>query len=131
MFYVVPVATNVKTIVLMGLLAILGCNTGSSRLCNLFMYIGILCHNPQHIQTMFIVASLHYRSGSILVRGWTMMYKWGHPVATLPSDGGNYTSLSQNDANSANHLAYATVVSAQMQYCELRDDKTLRTIYVL
>eukprot|EP00965_Chrysotila_dentata_P173926 5741170-Pleurochrysis_carterae.AAC.1 len=21
-----------------------------------------------------------------------MMYKWGHPVATLPSDGGDYTS---------------------------------------
>eukprot|EP00965_Chrysotila_dentata_P076383 2523013-Pleurochrysis_carterae.AAC.1 len=32
-----------------------------------------------------------------------MMYKWGHPVATLPNDGGDYTSLSQNDVNSANH----------------------------
>eukprot|EP00965_Chrysotila_dentata_P216611 6189475-Pleurochrysis_carterae.AAC.1 len=26
-----------------------------------------------------------------------MMYKWGHPVATLLSDGGDYTSLSPND----------------------------------
>eukprot|EP00965_Chrysotila_dentata_P225054 6194541-Pleurochrysis_carterae.AAC.1 len=32
------------------------------------------------------------------------MYKWGHPVATLPSEEGDYTSLSQNDANSANHM---------------------------
>eukprot|EP00965_Chrysotila_dentata_P183820 6069698-Pleurochrysis_carterae.AAC.1 len=32
-----------------------------------------------------------------------MMYKWGHPVATLPSDGGDYTSLSRNNLNSANH----------------------------
>eukprot|EP00965_Chrysotila_dentata_P024410 808013-Pleurochrysis_carterae.AAC.1 len=31
-----------------------------------------------------------------------MMYKWGHPVATLPSNGGDYASLSQNDLNSAN-----------------------------
>eukprot|EP00965_Chrysotila_dentata_P250064 6209235-Pleurochrysis_carterae.AAC.1 len=32
------------------------------------------------------------------------MYKWGHPVATLPSDGRDHTLLSQNDVNSANHL---------------------------
>eukprot|EP00965_Chrysotila_dentata_P162114 5353503-Pleurochrysis_carterae.AAC.2 len=32
-----------------------------------------------------------------------MMYKWGHPVTTLPSDGGDYASLSQNDVNFANH----------------------------
>eukprot|EP00965_Chrysotila_dentata_P153205 5063273-Pleurochrysis_carterae.AAC.1 len=35
-----------------------------------------------------------------------MMYKWGHPVAyvaILPSDGGDYTWLSLNDVNSANH----------------------------
>eukprot|EP00965_Chrysotila_dentata_P258113 6213108-Pleurochrysis_carterae.AAC.1 len=32
-----------------------------------------------------------------------MMYKWGHPVATLPSDEWDYTSLSQKDVNSANH----------------------------
>eukprot|EP00965_Chrysotila_dentata_P211656 6186578-Pleurochrysis_carterae.AAC.1 len=31
-----------------------------------------------------------------------MMYKWGHPVANLSSDGGDYTSLSLNDVNSAN-----------------------------
>eukprot|EP00965_Chrysotila_dentata_P206355 6183485-Pleurochrysis_carterae.AAC.1 len=31
MFYVVPVATNVKTVVHMGLRAILGCCTGNSR----------------------------------------------------------------------------------------------------
>eukprot|EP00965_Chrysotila_dentata_P073903 2440994-Pleurochrysis_carterae.AAC.1 len=35
-----------------------------------------------------------------------MMYKWGHPVATLPSDGGDYTS-SLNDVNSANHHPFA------------------------
>eukprot|EP00965_Chrysotila_dentata_P260646 6213985-Pleurochrysis_carterae.AAC.4 len=33
-----------------------------------------------------------------------MMYKWGHPVATLPSDGSwGYTSLSLNDVHSAKH----------------------------
>eukprot|EP00965_Chrysotila_dentata_P149082 4923730-Pleurochrysis_carterae.AAC.14 len=42
---------------------------------------------------MFIVASLHYRSDRILLIGWTMRYKWGHAVATLPSDEGDYTSL--------------------------------------
>eukprot|EP00965_Chrysotila_dentata_P183424 6057109-Pleurochrysis_carterae.AAC.1 len=39
----------------------------------------------------------------ILVFGWTIMYMWGHPVATLASDEGDYTSLSQNDVNFANH----------------------------
>eukprot|EP00965_Chrysotila_dentata_P007790 254334-Pleurochrysis_carterae.AAC.1 len=34
MFYVVPVAAIVKTIVYMGVRAILGCIIGSSRLCN-------------------------------------------------------------------------------------------------
>eukprot|EP00965_Chrysotila_dentata_P233435 6199576-Pleurochrysis_carterae.AAC.2 len=29
-----------------------------------------------------------------------MMYKWGYPVATLPSDKGDYISHSQNDVNS-------------------------------
>eukprot|EP00965_Chrysotila_dentata_P263459 6214835-Pleurochrysis_carterae.AAC.2 len=38
--------------------------------------------------TMFIVASLHYRPGRILMYGWTMSYKWGHPVATLPVTNG-------------------------------------------
>eukprot|EP00965_Chrysotila_dentata_P117821 3893548-Pleurochrysis_carterae.AAC.1 len=83
MFYVVPAATIMKTIVYVGLRSILGCSTGSSRLCNL--------------------ASLHYRSGEVSKFGWTMKYKWGHPVATFPSDGGDYTSLSLNDVNSANH----------------------------
>eukprot|EP00965_Chrysotila_dentata_P056628 1878639-Pleurochrysis_carterae.AAC.2 len=32
-----------------------------------------------------------------------MMYKWGHRLATLPSNGGDYTSLSRKDVNSANH----------------------------
>eukprot|EP00965_Chrysotila_dentata_P051421 1705264-Pleurochrysis_carterae.AAC.1 len=32
-----------------------------------------------------------------------MMYKWGYSVATLPSDRGDYTSLSLNDVNPANH----------------------------
>eukprot|EP00965_Chrysotila_dentata_P239214 6202970-Pleurochrysis_carterae.AAC.1 len=37
---------------------------------------------------MFLVASLHYRSGRILMYGWTMLYKWGHPVVTLPATNG-------------------------------------------
>eukprot|EP00965_Chrysotila_dentata_P256593 6212591-Pleurochrysis_carterae.AAC.2 len=37
---------------------------------------------------MFIVASLHYPSGRVLRHGWTMSYKWGHPVATLPVTNG-------------------------------------------
>eukprot|EP00965_Chrysotila_dentata_P225615 6194876-Pleurochrysis_carterae.AAC.1 len=106
MFYAVPVATIVKNMVYMGLRAILGCSTGSSRLCNskwnLFMYIDILWHTTQYIQTMFIVASLHYRSGSILAFGWAIMYEWCRSVATLRNDGGNYTSLSLNDIFSAN-----------------------------
>eukprot|EP00965_Chrysotila_dentata_P195081 6176784-Pleurochrysis_carterae.AAC.1 len=39
----------------------------------------------------------------ISVYGWTMLYKWGHAVITLPEgDEENYTSHSQNDGNSAN-----------------------------
>eukprot|EP00965_Chrysotila_dentata_P243515 6205454-Pleurochrysis_carterae.AAC.2 len=38
----------------------------------------------QLCQTMFIMASIHYRSGRVLICGWTMLCKWGHPVATLP-----------------------------------------------
>eukprot|EP00965_Chrysotila_dentata_P038478 1278551-Pleurochrysis_carterae.AAC.1 len=41
---------------------------------------------------MFIVASPHYRLGGISRFGWTMTCKWGHPVATFPSDGGDNTS---------------------------------------
>eukprot|EP00965_Chrysotila_dentata_P059177 1963881-Pleurochrysis_carterae.AAC.1 len=37
MFYMVPIATIVKTIIYMGLRAILGCSTGSTRLCKLRM----------------------------------------------------------------------------------------------
>eukprot|EP00965_Chrysotila_dentata_P187471 6172151-Pleurochrysis_carterae.AAC.1 len=42
-----------------------------------------------------------------LMYGWTMPYKWGHPVATehCPSDKWDYMSHSQNDGNSANHKA--------------------------
>eukprot|EP00965_Chrysotila_dentata_P139517 4612860-Pleurochrysis_carterae.AAC.5 len=47
--------------------------------------------------TVCIVASLRYRSGRILIFGWTMMYKWGHPAATLPSDEGDNTSLYSQD----------------------------------
>eukprot|EP00965_Chrysotila_dentata_P254959 6212048-Pleurochrysis_carterae.AAC.5 len=32
-----------------------------------------------------------------------MMYKWGHPVATLPSDEGGYMSVLQSHVNSGNH----------------------------
>eukprot|EP00965_Chrysotila_dentata_P154969 5120438-Pleurochrysis_carterae.AAC.1 len=42
-----------------------------------------------------------------------MMYKWGHPVATLPSYGGDYMSLSQNDINPANQRA--AVVDAEKE----------------
>eukprot|EP00965_Chrysotila_dentata_P228842 6196832-Pleurochrysis_carterae.AAC.3 len=52
------------------------------------------------------MASLHYRSGSIFVSGWTMMYKWGHPVATLPNEKADNTSILQNDVNSANHYPF-------------------------
>eukprot|EP00965_Chrysotila_dentata_P257682 6212969-Pleurochrysis_carterae.AAC.4 len=59
------------------------------------------------------VAAFHHRSGSILVCGWTMMNKFGHPVATLPSDGGDYTSLSQKYVNSANQrTVYCIIVIA-------------------
>eukprot|EP00965_Chrysotila_dentata_P086608 2859653-Pleurochrysis_carterae.AAC.1 len=95
MFYVVPVASIRKTIVYLRLRAILGRSAGSSRICNSECGMEL-------VHTMFIVASLHYRSGGILVFGWTMMYKWGNPVATLPSVGGDYTSLSLNDVISAN-----------------------------
>eukprot|EP00965_Chrysotila_dentata_P194059 6176124-Pleurochrysis_carterae.AAC.1 len=71
MFYVMPVATNVKTMIYMGLCATLGCSSGSSRLCK----------------------------------------SWGHLLATLPSDGGDYTSLSQNDVNFANHCVSAANLS--------------------
>eukprot|EP00965_Chrysotila_dentata_P005715 188151-Pleurochrysis_carterae.AAC.2 len=37
---------------------------------------------------MFIVASLYYGSGRILMYGWTLSYKWGHPVATFPVTNG-------------------------------------------
>eukprot|EP00965_Chrysotila_dentata_P182576 6028253-Pleurochrysis_carterae.AAC.2 len=40
-----------------------------------------------------------------------MMYKWGHPVATLPSDGRDYASLSLNDVNSANHSRHASMAT--------------------
>eukprot|EP00965_Chrysotila_dentata_P171741 5667568-Pleurochrysis_carterae.AAC.1 len=96
----------------MGLRAILRCSTGSSRICNflwnLFMYIRILWHNTQYNQTELIVVSLHYRSGRVSIFGWTTMYEWGQLVATLPSDGGNCTSLSLNDVSnsSANHHSF-------------------------
>eukprot|EP00965_Chrysotila_dentata_P189730 6173477-Pleurochrysis_carterae.AAC.2 len=95
----------------MGLRAILGCSTGSSRLCNsslnLFMYIryyGIV-PNTLRICLYCLVAFLHSRSALICVCGWTMMYKFGHHVATLFSDGGDYTSLSRNSVNSADQTA--------------------------
>eukprot|EP00965_Chrysotila_dentata_P198142 6178615-Pleurochrysis_carterae.AAC.2 len=37
---------------------------------------------------MLIVASLHYRSSRMLMFGWTMSYKRGHPVATLQMTNG-------------------------------------------
>eukprot|EP00965_Chrysotila_dentata_P222448 6192978-Pleurochrysis_carterae.AAC.1 len=55
---------------------------------------------------MLIVASLHYRSGRILMYGWTMMCKWGHPVpvATLPATNMGQHGTLANDGNSANHM---------------------------
>eukprot|EP00965_Chrysotila_dentata_P178445 5893408-Pleurochrysis_carterae.AAC.2 len=65
MFYAVPKATDMETMIYTGLQTILGCRTESSRLCraqkSLFMYIGMLWHNTQYIQTKFIVGSLHSR----------------------------------------------------------------------
>eukprot|EP00965_Chrysotila_dentata_P112559 3720454-Pleurochrysis_carterae.AAC.1 len=52
------------------------------------------------------MASLHYRLGRISILGWTMMYKWSHPVATSPSDEGDKTSLLQNNITSANHYPF-------------------------
>eukprot|EP00965_Chrysotila_dentata_P146507 4837096-Pleurochrysis_carterae.AAC.1 len=46
---------------------------------------------------MAIVASLHYRLGRILMYGWTMPYKWGHPVATLPVTNGTIGTRSCRD----------------------------------
>eukprot|EP00965_Chrysotila_dentata_P245955 6206871-Pleurochrysis_carterae.AAC.2 len=46
MFYVVPIATDVETIVYMGLRAILGCSTGSSRPCILVELVHALCQDP-------------------------------------------------------------------------------------
>eukprot|EP00965_Chrysotila_dentata_P206550 6183595-Pleurochrysis_carterae.AAC.3 len=54
---------------------------------------------------MFAVASLHCRSGRILLFGWTILYKRGHPVASLPSGEGDNTPRLQNNVNSANHDA--------------------------
>eukprot|EP00965_Chrysotila_dentata_P105074 3470975-Pleurochrysis_carterae.AAC.1 len=62
---------------------------------------------------MFIVASLHYRLSRISKFGWTVTCKWGHPAATLPSDGGDYASLSQSDMSSANHYAKRSPRPAQ------------------
>eukprot|EP00965_Chrysotila_dentata_P046577 1547421-Pleurochrysis_carterae.AAC.1 len=103
MFYVVPVATNVKTIVYMGVRAVLGCSLEAVASAT----------SRELIHTMFIVASLHYRSGRISIFGWTMTCKWGHPVANLASDGGDYTSLSQSDVSSANHYAKRSPRPAQ------------------
>eukprot|EP00965_Chrysotila_dentata_P084278 2783164-Pleurochrysis_carterae.AAC.3 len=44
----------------------------------IMIYVGL------HAWDYVIVASLYYRSGRILMYGWTIPYKWGHPVATLP-----------------------------------------------
>eukprot|EP00965_Chrysotila_dentata_P084325 2784717-Pleurochrysis_carterae.AAC.1 len=65
-FNVLPVATIMETMNFMGLRAIFRDSTGRSRL----------------------LASLHYRSSRILIIGWTMSYKWAHPVATLPVTNG-------------------------------------------
>eukprot|EP00965_Chrysotila_dentata_P002188 72004-Pleurochrysis_carterae.AAC.1 len=94
MFYVVPVATNVKTMIYMGLRAILGCSTGNSCLCN---SVGV---SPLSARW-----SIHEEFG------YTLMCKWGHPAATLPSEEGDYTSLSQNDMNSANHAAASLITT--------------------
>eukprot|EP00965_Chrysotila_dentata_P135772 4488317-Pleurochrysis_carterae.AAC.1 len=79
MFYVVPIATDAEAIVHMGLHAILGCSTGSNRPCILVEFVHVYWDIMakiiiiQYIQTMFIVASLHYRSGSTSVFGWTKL----------------------------------------------------------
>eukprot|EP00965_Chrysotila_dentata_P059273 1967559-Pleurochrysis_carterae.AAC.1 len=49
-----------------------------------------------------------------------MMYKGGHPVATVPRDGGDYTSLSQNDVNSTNqpHLSGRMSIFGRTMMCK-------------
>eukprot|EP00965_Chrysotila_dentata_P255879 6212366-Pleurochrysis_carterae.AAC.1 len=70
-----------------------------------YVYCGADCHRCEMMETIVYMglrailrcstamASLHYRSGRVLIFGWTMMCKWDHPVATLSSDEGDYTSL--------------------------------------
>eukprot|EP00965_Chrysotila_dentata_P221194 6192248-Pleurochrysis_carterae.AAC.1 len=61
------------------------------------------------IQSIFEVASLHYRSGRISIFGWTVMHKRDHSVATLPATNGaiRRNILRMND-NSANQGLFAT-----------------------
>eukprot|EP00965_Chrysotila_dentata_P176645 5833374-Pleurochrysis_carterae.AAC.1 len=69
-------ATIVKTIVYVGLRVMLKCSTGS---------------------IVVSATSSGTCSCRVSIFGWAMMYELGHPVATLPSDREDYTSLSLND----------------------------------
>eukprot|EP00965_Chrysotila_dentata_P105272 3477044-Pleurochrysis_carterae.AAC.2 len=57
-----------------------------------------------------------------------MVYKWGHPVATLPSDGGYCISLSQNDVNYANQLAHL-MLAVSISICCVRGRWTMHLMF--
>eukprot|EP00965_Chrysotila_dentata_P001574 51548-Pleurochrysis_carterae.AAC.1 len=44
---------------------------------------------------------------------------WGLPVATLPSDAGDYTSLSRNDVNSANQMLHMRAIKYAIYTAQL------------
>eukprot|EP00965_Chrysotila_dentata_P073800 2437846-Pleurochrysis_carterae.AAC.3 len=61
----------------------------SATLCRTCSHIlGYYSMIPTNIQIIIIMASLHDRSGRLLIIGRTMMYKWGHPVVTLLATNG-------------------------------------------
>eukprot|EP00965_Chrysotila_dentata_P063208 2094387-Pleurochrysis_carterae.AAC.1 len=71
-----------------------------------------------NIQTINIVASLHYPSVRIVIFGWTMMYKRGRPVRILPSEERSNTSFLQNNVNSANHNT--SLAALRLKHDDLR-----------
>eukprot|EP00965_Chrysotila_dentata_P258011 6213066-Pleurochrysis_carterae.AAC.4 len=101
MFYVVPVATDdedydkygaprhIKYVVLQ---VAVSSNLCTTRSCVLGYY------GKYPISRLYSLWRLSTRSGRISIFGWTMMYnKWGHPVATFPTDEGDNTSLYSQD----------------------------------
>eukprot|EP00965_Chrysotila_dentata_P190351 6173833-Pleurochrysis_carterae.AAC.1 len=56
-------------------------------------YMGIRAISDVVLKVVASATSCRTCSCRIPIFGWTMTCKWGHPVATLPSDEGDYTSL--------------------------------------